>query len=190
MPTFNRKKNLKINQISKIIITERSIDNISGLLGLLSSLSLINRKKVLNIYGSKGIEKYIVLGKKYAKTNFRYHIYFNILQTGLIVKNNQYQIYTFANYLNFEFLLSSQTKYGKFKLSKAKKFRFTAGPLYGKLKNGCSFLLPDGMIIDGNKFTQFNQSGNKISLIISKYNTRNAIEISQKSKVLQYKFVV
>nr|WCH56238.1 ribonuclease Z [Hypnea sp.] len=183
-------KDLKINQISKIFITEKSIDNISGLLGLLSSLSLINRKKVLNIYGSTGIEKYIILGKKYAKTNFRYHIYFNRLKTGLTVKNKQYQIYTFTNKLTFEFLITSRSKYSKFKLNKAQQFKLTKGPLYGKLKNGCSFLLPDGMIIDGNKFTQYNEAGNKLSVLATKYYTRNAIEISHESKIIQLKFVV
>ena len=44
-----QKSKIKINHISKIIITSLNIENISGLLGLLSSLSLINRNKKLNI---------------------------------------------------------------------------------------------------------------------------------------------
>nr|YP_010726302.1 hypothetical protein P8481_pgp095 [Hypnea brasiliensis]WCH55244.1 ribonuclease Z [Hypnea brasiliensis]WDY84777.1 hypothetical protein [Hypnea brasiliensis] len=183
-------KNLKINQISNIILTENNIDNISGLLGLLSSLSLINRKKKLNIYISEGIEKYIILGKKYAKTNFRFCIYIYTLKTGLIVKNQDYQIYTFNNKLNFEFLLTTKNKYGKFKFHKAQKFRFTVGPTYGKLKNGCSFLLPDGIIIDGYKFTKFYKSGIKQSILNNKYHNRNNVEISHKSKILEYKFIV
>nr|YP_010903586.1 ribonuclease Z [Hypnea wynnei]WCH56438.1 ribonuclease Z [Hypnea wynnei] len=184
------KKNLRINQISNIIVTEKNIDNISGLLGLLSSLSLINRKKKLNIYVSQGIEKYIILSKKYAKTNFRYCIYLYILQTGLIVSNQEYQIYTFNNKLNFEFLLTAKNKYGTFKLNKAQKFRFPVGPIYGKLKNGYSFLLPDGIIIDGYKFTKFNKSGIKKSVLSNKYHTRNSIEISNKSQIIEHKFIV
>nr|YP_010902393.1 ribonuclease Z [Hypnea nidifica]WCH54248.1 ribonuclease Z [Hypnea nidifica] len=183
-------KNLRINQISNIILTEKNINNISGLLGLLSSLSLINRKKKLNIYVSKGIEKYIILGKKYAKTNFRYCIYMYILQTGLIIKNQDYQIYTFNNKLNFEFLLTAKNKYGKFKLYKAQKFRFPAGPVYGQLKNGYSFLLPDGIIIDGDKFTTLNKSGFKKSILNNKYHDRNNVEISHKSKIIEHKFIV
>nr|YP_010726562.1 hypothetical protein P4D33_pgp009 [Hypnea spinella]WDY85037.1 hypothetical protein [Hypnea spinella] len=183
-------KNLRINQISNIILTENNIDNISGLLGLLSSLSLINRKKQINIYVSKGIEKYIILGKRYAKTNFRYGIYMYILKTGLIIKNQDYKIYTFNNKLNFEFLLTAKNKYGKFKLYKAKKFRFTIGPTYGKLKNGCCFLLPDGIIIDGYKFTKPHKSGTTKSILNNKYHNRNNIEISHKSEIIEYKFIV
>lgn len=183
-------RNLRISQISNIILTENNIDNISGLLGLLSSLSLINRKKKINIYVSKGIEKYIILGKKYAKTNFRYCIYMYILQTGLIVRNQDYQIYTFNNKLNFEFLLTAKNKYGPFKLYKARKFRVPIGPTYGKLKKGCSFLLPDGIIIDGCKFTQFHTSGNKKSILSNKYHNRNNVEVSYKSKIIEHQFIV
>nr|YP_010902792.1 ribonuclease Z [Hypnea flava]WCH54846.1 ribonuclease Z [Hypnea flava] len=183
-------RNLKINQISNIILTENNIDNISGLLGLLSSLSLINRKKQINIYVSQGIEKYIILGKRYAKTNFRYCIYIYILQTGLIIKNQDYQIYTFNNKLNFEFLLTTKNKYGKFKIYKAEKFRFPVGPTYGKLKNGCSFLLPDGVIIDGYKFTALHKSGTPKSILSNKYHNRNNIEISRKSQIIEHKFIV
>nr|YP_010726661.1 hypothetical protein P8482_pgp058 [Hypnea edeniana]WCH54647.1 ribonuclease Z [Hypnea edeniana]WDY85136.1 hypothetical protein [Hypnea edeniana] len=184
------RRNLRINQISNIILTENHIDNISGLLGLLSSLSLINRKKRINIYVSKGIEKYIILGKRYAKTNFRYCIYMYILKTGLIVKNQDYQIYTFNNKLNFEFLLTEKNKFGKFKLYKAQKFRFPVGPIYGKLKNGCSFLLPDGIIIDGHKFTKLHKSGTKKSILSNKYHNRNNVEINHKSKIIEYRFIV
>nr|WCH58039.1 hypothetical protein [Cystoclonium purpureum f. stellatum] len=183
------KRNLKISQISRIIITERSIENISGLLGLLSSLSLINRKKVLNIYATEGLEKYLTFGKKYSHTNFRYKLYFHILKTGLIISNDNYNIYTFFNNLKFEFLLISREKYGKFKLAKAQKFNLITGPLYRKLKNSYTFLLPDGIIINGNKFTNHNQAGTKISLIIHQYYTRNSIEISNKSKVLKHRFI-
>nr|QCI07177.1 ribonuclease Z [Hypnea pannosa] len=190
MSTLNGKKKLKINQISNIILTEKNIDNISGLLGLLSSLNLINRKKKLNIYVSKGIEKYIILGKKYAKTNFRYCIYLYILQTGLIIKNQDYQIYAFNHKLNFEFLLTAKNKYAQFKLNKAQKFQFPVGPIYGKLKNGCSFLLPDGIIIEGYKFTKYNKQGIKKSILTSKYHTRNTKEISCTSKIIEHKFIV
>ena len=41
----------KINNLSKIILMDLHINNISGLLGLLASLNLIGRTKSLHIYG-------------------------------------------------------------------------------------------------------------------------------------------
>nr|QVY58350.1 hypothetical protein [Kappaphycus striatus] len=180
------KKRLKISQISKIILTDLNIINISGLLGLLSSLSLINRKKVLNIYATQQIRQYLEFGKKYSQTNFRYHLYIHTINTGLIINKNHYHIYALSNKSKFEFLLISRGKYGKFKLGKANQLNIIKGPLYGQLKKGYSFLMPDGLIIDGNNFTENNEVGRKISLLINKYNTRNAREIVQESQVLIY----
>lgn len=178
-------KHIRISQISRIIITELHTENISGLLGLLSSLSLIQRKKVLHIYSPKGLEKYLKLGKKYSQTNFHYNIYLHILKTGLIINSYTYQVYTFASNSKYEFHITNKEKYGKFKLYKAKNFSLIIGPLYGKLKKGSKFLLPDGYILDGNSFTGNNNSGMKISCILNKYHRRNSIEISTKSKVLK-----
>nr|QVY58148.1 hypothetical protein [Eucheuma denticulatum] len=180
------KKHLKISQISKIILTDLNIINISGLLGLLSSLSLINRKKVLNIYATQKIRQYLELGKRYSQTNFRYHLYIHTINTGLIIKKSHYQVYAFLDKSQFEFLLISREKYGKFKLNRAHKLNIMQGPLYGQLKNGYSFLMPDGVAINGNNFTNHNEIGSKISLLINKYHTRNALEIVQESKVLIY----
>lgn len=184
------RKYLKISHISKIIITEVTTENISGLLGLLSSLSLINRKKTLNIYGEKGIEKYLELGKKYSQTNFRYSLYCHVLTTGIIIKNSNYHIYSFCDYLKLEFLLIFKKRYGKFKFNQAQKFNLTTGPLYGKLKNGYIFILPDGLIIAGEQFTEKNKASLKISLIYNQYITRSSLEISYKSKILYNKLYI
>lgn len=184
------KQYIKINQISKIVITEVSVENISGLLGLLSSLSLTNRKKTLNIYGVKGIEQYLEFGKKYSQTNFRYNLYCHILKTGIIIKNENYHLYSFLDHSKFEFLLISQEQHGKFKLNQAQSFNLITGPLYGKLKNGYIFLLPDGLIIEGQRFTEKNQAGSKISLITNKYNRRNSSEVSYRSKIIQNELII
>nr|QCI06165.1 ribonuclease Z [Dicranema revolutum] len=184
------KTHLKISQISKIFITELNIHNISGLLGLLSSLSLINRRKIMHIYATRGLEKYLELGKRYSQTNFRYHLYFHTLSTGFIMNSNNYHVYNFSSNLKCEFLLISREKYGKFQLQKAKKFNLATGPLYGKLKNDYSFLLPDGSILQGYNFTNQNNPGNKISIIMQKYHTRNSKEISYESKILAKTLVI
>nr|QOS04500.1 hypothetical protein [Sarcopeltis skottsbergii] len=172
-------KKIKINQISRIIITDLNNETISGLLGLLSSMSLIQRNKALHIYCPEDLEKYLALGKKYSQTHFHYNLYLHIVKTGLIINSYTYQVYTFINQSEFEFIVISQEKHGKFQLDQAKKFNLIAGPLYGKLKQGSKFLLPDGYILDGNYFTKTNCKGIKMSCFLNKYNKRNSIEINR-----------
>nr|YP_009295564.1 conserved hypothetical plastid protein [Mastocarpus papillatus]AOL58048.1 conserved hypothetical plastid protein [Mastocarpus papillatus] len=181
-------KNIKISQISKIIITELHVENISGLLGLLSSLSLINRSKGLHIYSPAGLEKYIELGKKYSQTKFHYNLYLHVIKTGLIINNYTHHVYTLINdKYRLEFNIINKETYGKFELNKAKSFNLTVGPLYARLKQGYKFVLPDGYILAGNNFTSKNSPGIKISFINYKYHQRSSIEISSKSKIFENK---
>nr|QCI07365.1 ribonuclease Z [Leiomenia cribrosa] len=181
-------KQIKINLISKIIITNLEISNLSGLMGLLSSLSLMNRKKGLHIYSYDNINKYLELSIKYSQTNFKYNIYFHILKTGLLINHNFYHIYAFKNKLKFEFFIIDKEKLGKFKLKKAKSFHIIAGPLYGKLKHGDSLIFPDGIILNGEHFTKNNLSGNKVLTKSHKYHKRDLVEISDQCNLTKSLF--
>nr|WOA02386.1 hypothetical protein [Gloiopeltis furcata] len=181
---MNRKQ-VKINQISRIIITELSIKQISGLMGLLSSLSLIGRKKEIHIYSPRGLENYLKLSKKYSQTNFRYNLYVHILATGIIISNNLYKVYTFTTSLKFNFLLILHETYGKFKSDKARLFNLISGPLYGQLKQGKSFLAPDGIVIRSKRFTQSNRKGKKFTYIIHQYCSRNCLETQKEAQIIQ-----
>ena len=172
-------KNIKINHITKIIFTELHIDNICGLIGLLSSLNLVDREQDLEIYGPHGIDKHVDLAKKYSQTNFQFNINIHLLKSGLAMQKFQYKLYAFTNNYKFTILTINQEKQGKFKLTKAVRFGLVKGPLYGKLKMAHNFLVPDGTIIRGSIFKNYNQSGNKISLINQKYHNRIQREITK-----------
>ena len=174
---------IKISQISKIIITELKVDNISGLIGLLSSLSLINRKKEIYIYGPIGINKYLSLVKKYSKTNFKYNLYIFTLTTGKVININTSYIYTFMSFIkqkSYDCLIMNDEKQIEFNLNKAETFQILSGPLYGELKKCYHFILPDGFILNGNKFTIINKIGEKIVLLSIPYHTRQLKQISKK----------
>lgn len=180
------KHGIKANQISKIIILDLNIDNISGLLGILSSLSLSNRDKPLHIYGPLGLVEYLDLGKKYSHTNFCYAIDLHILTPGLIINHCNYRVYVTRKYHSFDFLIYGCLQPGKFDIIRAKKFNIASGPLYGKLKQNLSFLLPDGFIVDGSYFINDNYIGIKKSLCKNVYHTRKYIENAVDSNILIY----
>nr|UAD87725.1 ribonuclease Z [Gracilaria textorii] len=161
------KQKIKISQVSKIIITEMTICNISGLPGLLSSLSLSNKKSAVHVYGPTGLDKYLELIKKYSKTNFRYNLYFHTLKTNYIIKDHQYQIYCLRRSVNFEFIITIPSNKGKFKLYQAKQWQIEIGPMYGKLKKGYDFILPDGTKINSKDFTQRQKKDNQMSFLLN-----------------------
>nr|YP_009396730.1 ribonuclease Z [Ophidocladus simpliciusculus]ARW65916.1 ribonuclease Z [Ophidocladus simpliciusculus] len=166
----------KINNLSKIIIMNLHIKNISGLLGLLSSLNLIGRTKCLHIYAHMNLKYYLDLGKKYSWTNFNYRVYIHVLKTGLIINQCGYRVYVFCRYKKYEFIIMQPEQYGTFFLNKARNNCLFPGPLYGKLKKGSTFILPDGLILNGYNLTGINLSGLQILLFISFFYTRKNFE--------------
>nr|YP_010197910.1 ribonuclease Z [Gracilaria multipartita]UAD86326.1 ribonuclease Z [Gracilaria multipartita] len=182
------KQKIKISQVSKIIITEMTIYNISGLPGLLSSLSLSNKKSAVHIYGPKDLAKYLELIKKYSKTNFRYNLYFHKLKTNYIIKDHQYQIYCLKRSMHFDFIITIPRNKGKFKLHQAKQWQIEIGPMYGKLKKGYDFILPDGTPINSKNFTHRQKKDNQISFLLSHDLSQN--QRIKYSKILTIKTTV
>lgn len=166
----------KVNNISKIIITNLNINNISGLLGLLSSLNLIGRTKSLHLYGPANLKYYLDLGKKYSRTNFNYVVYLHVLKTGLIVNTYRCRIYALRSISSFEFIIIKFEQYGTFFLDRARSNYLIPGPLYGKLKKGMSLLLPDGFILNGINLTSTNIIGSHVNLLINNFYRRKFIE--------------
>nr|YP_009732217.1 hypothetical protein [Gracilaria spinulosa]QHS70714.1 hypothetical protein [Gracilaria spinulosa] len=167
------KQKIKINQVSKIFITEMTIYNISGLPGLLSSLSLSNKKNAVHIYGPTDLAKYLELIKQYSKTNFRYNLYFHKLKTNYVIKEHEYQIYCLKRSINFEFIITIPKNKGKFKLDQARQWKIETGPMYGKLKKGYDFILPDGTTMNGQDFTHKQKKNNQTSFVLSQNLSQN-----------------
>ena len=176
----------KISNISKIILTNMHINNLSGLMGLLSSLNLIGRVKSLHIYGPKDLIYYLELNKKYSHTNFNYLIYIHVLNTGLIINNRSYRVYSFLSNDYDNFFIVEQEKFGTFLLNKAKKNGLLPNSLYGKLKLGLLFQLPDGYLLNGCSFTSTNFPGNQISLVFNSSLRRINLEIILRSKFVLF----
>ena len=59
-----RRYGIKMQKINYICISHLHGDHYLGLIGLLSTMSLLNRKKALTIFGPKGLEKIIKLHLK------------------------------------------------------------------------------------------------------------------------------
>nr|ARW64896.1 ribonuclease Z [Polysiphonia sertularioides] len=158
-------QSFKINNISKIIIPSLHTLSISGLLGLLSTLSLVGRVKSLHVYAPSDLKYYLDLGKKYSRTNFSYVLYLHVLKTGLIINQYGCRMYAIKSINYYEFMILHSEHHGTFNLDKATSNNIIAGPIYGKFKKGSSFLCPDGFTIDGYKLTSINKIGFQLSCL-------------------------
>ncbi len=148
-------KKIKISQIKKIIITDNSITNTSGLLGLLSSISLNTKTQKIDIFGPVGLQYYLFGGRKYSQTNFRYKLYIHELSRQLIFNRYRFSFSVFYNTnLNGSksYVLLSSEVLGSLDSIKALNYGIPFGPFYGCLKLGKKFILPDGFIFWSQDF--------------------------------------
>lgn len=173
------KQKIRIHQINNIILTNLNIENLAGLMGFLSSLSLNSRIHQINLYGPPGLSNYLKLARKYSQTTFKYRIAIYTLSYGYITSNFPYIIYSYPFDLKnqqFEYLILEKEQIGRFLSLKAKSFNIMSGPLYGDLKRQNRFLTPDGNILAGKFFTGRRSTGLKILYLIQVYGYRSSIE--------------
>ena len=162
-------KKIRISQIKKIVITDNSINNISGLLGLLSSISLNTTTERIDLFCPNGLQYYLFGGRKYSQTNFRYKLYIHKLSYELIFHQlsisciNLYNIYLHG-LDNYNYVLLSQERAGPLNSIKAFNYSIPFGPLYGDLKLGKQFILPDGFIVCDKKFVCGYFLGDRVTL--------------------------
>lgn len=181
------RKNIKIAQIAKIIVTHNSPNYINGLLGLLSTISLSTERSRVDVYGPNSIHKYIFLGCKYSRTSFRHGLYFyNSLDNKTIEQLNTCLNYfidpdvTSRTYLS---LLDAERS-GMFNCRYAKNCNLPPGSLYGYLKKCQSFILPDGSVVHGKYFIYGYYLGCEFALVSHAFGKRDVGMISRASYVI------
>lgn len=87
-----RKHKIKFSKINHIFISHLHGDHVYGLIGLVSTFSLLNRENDLHIYGPKGIKDIILLQIKISESYTKYQLHFHELTSEtseIIYENNK-----------------------------------------------------------------------------------------------------
>lgn len=89
---------IKAQKIGHILISHLHGDHYLGLVGLLSSMNLLGRKKKLSLYGPNGLEEIITTQFRYSQTALNYEVTFKRLytnQSNVIFENDTLSISSF-----------------------------------------------------------------------------------------------
>jgi len=131
-------KNLKFMRISKIFISHWHADHFGGLLGLVQTMSLENRKEPLYIYGPRRTAEFVdrLLEVGYFARNFE--VVAEDVDEGDVVKGDGYKVIPFRvkhriPALGFVFQEDDRVRAN---MEKAAQFGLTTSPIIGKLKAG------------------------------------------------------
>ncbi len=153
-----RKNKIKFSKINQVFISHLHGDHFFGLIGLISTFSLLGRTTDLHIYGPKGIKEIILLQLRLSNSWTNYDLYFHELETEesetifeddkVVVKTIPLKHRVYTNGFLF------QEKVGERKLNMDAVLNHDIESCYyQKIKNGKDITLEDGRIISNSILT-------------------------------------
>ena len=144
------KYRIKTSKINHILISHLHGDHYFGLIGFLTSISLLNREKPLHLFAPKALEKIIQLQLDVANTSLCYPLHFHAIESeGLLFEGNNFLIETFKTKHRIECwgFKISEKKLPR-KINKEKVFEFDIPMTYYEaLQKGKDYITKDGTTI-------------------------------------------
>lgn len=150
------KYKIRRSKISRIFISHLHGDHYFGLIGLLTSMSLLSRKQDLHLHAPAALEKILKLQLEVADTKLSYTLYFHPLtEEGLIVDENKITVHCFKVMHRIEcwgFLFKEKKKPRKIDSDRIKTFEIPAS-FYERLQMGEDYITKKGTIIPNTEVT-------------------------------------
>ena len=153
-----REHKIKFNQIKHILISHLHGDHFYGLIGFLSTLSLLNRKNVLKVYAPKGVKDILEIQFKYAESYLSYPLEITELESTEsveIINNSKFSVRTIPLkhrvYTN-GFLIIEKEKPRKLNIKAVEELPIDKA-YYRKIINGEDIVLENGNVIPNEELT-------------------------------------
>lgn len=153
-----RKNKIRFSKINHIFISHLHGDHFFGLVGLVSTFTLLNRATDLHIYGPKGLKEIIKLQLRLSNSWTNYGLHFHELESNesqLIFEDDKVTVKTIPLrhriYTN-GFLFEEKIDKRKLNLDAAKNFEIDSC-YYQNIKNGKDIVLDDGRFIENCQLT-------------------------------------
>ncbi|AOZ98051.1 MULTISPECIES: ribonuclease Z [Flavobacterium] len=153
-----RKNKIKFSKINQIFISHLHGDHFYGLIGLISTFSLLNRNNDLHIYGPKGIKEIIMLQLRLSNSWPNFGLHFHELtskESEVIYEDEKVLVKTIPLkhriYTN-GFLFQEKIDKRKLNIEAVQKYQIEKC-YYQNIKNGKDILLDNGTLIPNVQLT-------------------------------------
>ena len=153
-----RKNKIKFSKINHVFISHLHGDHFFGLIGLVSTFSLLGRNTDLHIHGPKGIKEIITMQLRLSNSWTNYNLFFHELESKeseIIFEDDKVLVKTIPlNHRVYTNGFLFQEKVGERKLNvDAVQNYEIESCYYQNIKNGKDITLDDGRIIENHKLT-------------------------------------
>ena len=154
-----RRYHIRFQRINHIFISHLHGDHFFGLMGLLSSLHLLGRKKALTIYHPAGLREIVELQLTLTGTLLNYPIEWKELdpeKPGLIYEDSQVEVYNIQLFHRITccgFVFREKERPLSLIKEKLEEYGVPVS-MYFQLKRGENITLPDGRKLDNSELTR------------------------------------
>ncbi|WP_369013854.1 ribonuclease Z [Flavobacterium anhuiense] len=186
-----RKNKIKFSKINHIFISHLHGDHLYGLIGTISTFSLLGRTTDLHIYGPKGIKELILIQLKLTESWTTYSLFFHELESKesevifedkkVIVKTIplKHRVYTNG------YLFQEKPDERKLNVEAVQHYNIHVA-YYQKIKNGGDITLDDGTIIENEKLTFDPPSAKSYAFCSDTVYNEDIIPIIQNTDILYH----
>jgi len=173
---------------TKVFITHMHGDHMLGLPGLFQTMSLLDRKRKLEIYGPPGIKAFVEAIRRTVQFTLTFPIEVHeIEETGLVCEEREYEVHaTWADHVipSLAYALVEKPRPGKFHPEKAKVLGVPEGPLWSRLQRGSNVELPNGRAVKAREVVGRPRPGRKIVYTGDTRPSKNLVKLAENADLL------
>ena len=164
-----RRLNLKWKKISHIFISHTHADHVTGLPGILSLSSQVDRQEPLHIYGPPRVRDYVSTTLKVLDIYINYEIiYHEFFDDRVVVQGVGYRVETLRLRHSkpcMGYTLIEEQRPGEFHPERAAALSVPRGPMWSTLQGGDPVTLPDGSVVEPAQVMGAMRPGRKFSYV-------------------------
>ena len=183
-----RASGVRVSQLEHLWVTHLHGDHVFGLPGLLASRSLVKGADTsVTLHGPDGLEEYLRCALSITHTGVRYPWRVETVAEGPIFEDTKGQVTCrrlVHGITSYGYAIQEHTRPGEFDVAQAQALGVPSGPLYGRLKNGETIMLPDGREIDGTTLVGLPRPGRKVVVCGDTGATHATVELARDADVL------
>ncbi|MDP3393675.1 ribonuclease Z [Sediminibacterium sp.] len=180
---------IRRGKLNHIFISHLHGDHYFGLIGLISSMALLNREQPLHLFAPPGLEEIISLQLKVASTTLPYELVFHSLnKEELILDTPKFSVETFHTQHRIPcwgFLIKEKKHPRKLDKEKAINFNIPSA-FYPSLKMGYDYTAKDGSVVYNDQVTLPNVRAKSYAYCADTIYDERLIEIAKEVTMIYH----
>jgi ribonuclease Z len=171
----------------KVFVTHMHGDHVLGLPGLLQTMSLLGRTKKLEVYGPRGIRKFVDAMCGTVRFTLTFPVEVHEVESGLVLDAREYGVYAVqSSHMDHSlaYALAEKMRPGRFNIEKARELGVPEGPLWSELQRGNSVELADGRTVKPEMVLGQSRQGRKIVYTGDTRSSQDIVDLAEGADLL------